>query len=256
MGCEKGGQDSERPQSSTGVPPVNHDQDGESSTGVPPVSHGRDGHATVSIRRGARLPHWTMEGATYAITFRLGDSLPKKVLDAWLFERENIVRTAKQMGRPLSPGEAKRLDYLYSERIGKYLDAGHGACWMSDDRIAGLVVAALGYFDGERYDLAVWCVMPNHVHVVVRPRTGHKLQAILHSWKSFTAHEANKVLKRKGQFWEEEYYDHLVRDEADFRRCAEYVLENPEMAGLKEWKWVSSTGVSPVEEDGRDVGEK
>ena len=221
---------------------------GKRSTGVPPVkSHGRDGHATLSIRQGARLPHWTLEGSTYAITFRLGDSLPKNVLDAWLFERENIVKTAEQMGRPLSADEEKRVDRLYSEKVGNYLDAGHGACWMKDDRIAGLVADALKHFDGERYDLVAWCVMPNHVHVVVKPRVGHELPDILHSWKSFTAHEANKILKRKGQFWEEEYYDHLIRDEGDFGRCVEYVLANPEKARLKEWKWLSSTGVPPVE---------
>lgn len=237
-------------ESSTGVPPVDR------SMAVPAMNHGRDAHATpdatLNIRKGARLPHWTKDGATYAVTFRLGDSLPKKVLDAWLFERENIVKTAEQMGRPLSPDEEKRLDHLYSEKVGKYLDAGHGACWMKEARIARIVADALKHFDGERYDLLAWCVMPNHVHVVVKPYAGHELPDILHSWKSFTAHEANKALKRKGQFWEEEYYDHLIRDEKDYVRCAEYALANPEQAGLKDWKWVGSTGVPPVEDHGRD----
>jgi REP element-mobilizing transposase RayT len=226
----------------------------ESSTGVPPVNHGRDGHATtdahaatLNIRKGARLPHWTMDDASYAVTFRLGDSLPKEVLDAWLFERENIVKTAEQLGRPLSADEEKRLDYLHSEKVGKYLDAGHGACWMKQDRIARIVADALKHFDGERYDLLAWCVMLNHVHVVVKPYAGHELPDILHSWKSFTAHEANKAVKRKGQFWEEEYYDHLIRDEADYVRCVEYVLANPEKAGLEDWKWIGITGVSPVD---------
>jgi REP element-mobilizing transposase RayT len=229
-------------ESSTGVPPV------RTSRSVPSVAadHGRDANATLNIRHGARLPHWTMDGATYFVTFRLGDSLPKAVLDAWLSEREKIEMKAKQAGRPLSADEEKRLNYLHSEKVGKYLDAGHGACWMKDDRIAGLVANALMYFDGDRYELGAWCVMPNHIHVVVMPRTGHILPDILHSWKSFSAHEANKLLRRRGQFWEEEYYDHLVRDEADFRRCIEYTLANPGRAGLKDWKWVSSTGVPPV----------
>jgi hypothetical protein len=69
--------------------------------------------------------------------------------------------------------------------------------------------------------------MPNHVHVVVQPFAGMKTTAgtavpqselpdILHSWKSFTAKEANKFLRRSGDFWQAEYYDHLIRDEADF----------------------------------------
>ena len=192
-----------------------------------------------------------MEGAIYGVTFRLGDSLPRKVLEAWLFEREDIIKTAKQMGRPLSEDEEKRLRHLHSEKVEQYLDAGHGACWMKQDRIAGIVAGALGYFDGERYDLLAWCVMPNHVHVVVKPRPGHELPDILHSWKSFTAKEANKILKRTGEFWQGESYDHLIRDEADFGHCIEYVLGNPENAGLKGWKWVGGMGILPMNR-GRD----
>lgn len=208
--------------------------------------HGRDAHATLRIRQGARLPHWTMDGATYFVTFRLEDSLPKSVLDAWLYERENIEKAAIRRGRPLIAEERKRLNYLYSEKVGKYLDAGHGACWMRDDNIASIVANSLQHFDGDRYDLYAWCVMPNHVHSVLRPLARHELPQILHSWKSFSAHAANKLLRRNGQFWEEEYYDHLIRDEADFRHCVEYTLANPEMAGLINWKWVSSAGVLPV----------
>ena len=91
--------------------------------------------------------------------------------------------------------------------------------------------------------------MPNHVHVVVQPFAGRKntggtpvprseLPDILHSWKSFTAKEANKLLGRQGDFWQEEYYDHLIRNEADFRHAVRYVLDNPIKAGLKNWKWV------------------
>ena len=230
----------------------------ESGTGVPPVqsaSHGRDDHATpLNIRHGAYLPHWTKEGSTYAVTFRLSDSLPQKVLSDWQFERENIIKTAQQMGRPLSDHEQKRLRDLYSEKVEKYLDAGYGKCWMKDDRIGQIVSDALRHFDGDRYDLLAWCVIPNHVHVVIRPRNNHQLPDILHSWKSFTAHKANKILNREGQFWQREYYDHLIRDESDFNHCVEYILCNPEKAGLKNWKLRSSTGVPPVEsvEHGRD----
>ncbi|HEX9785338.1 MAG TPA: transposase, partial [Opitutaceae bacterium] len=170
----------------------------------------------------------------------------QKVLQGWLFERENIVKTAQQMGRPLSAHEERQLHKLHSEKVEKYLDAGHGSCRMKDDRIAGIVARALKHFDGDRYDLLGWCVMPNHVHVVVRPREGHELPDIVHSWKSFSAKEANKVLGRKGEFWQPEYYDHLIRDEKDFARSMEYVLSNPEAAGLKGSKWVGGTGVPPV----------
>jgi REP element-mobilizing transposase RayT len=80
--------------------------------------------------------------------------------------------------------------------------------------------------------------MPNHVHAVLQPMPGHDLPEILHSWKSYTAKEINQMLGVKGQLWEAEYYDHLIRDERDFEAQIEYVLANPMKAGLREWKWV------------------
>jgi len=154
---------------------------------------------TINIRQGAYLPHWTKDGAIYAITFRLADSLPKKALEAWQFERENLVKTAKQMGRPLSECEQKRLWHLHSEKVERHLDVGHGVCWMKQDQIAEIVAGALAHFDGQRYALAAWCVMPNHVHVVVRPGEGYELPDIMHSWKSFSAKEANRVLASSGR---------------------------------------------------------
>jgi REP element-mobilizing transposase RayT len=203
-------------------------------------------------RRGAYLPHWTRDGGWYAVTFRLWDSLPQNVLKSWTFERENIVKTAEQLKRPLSRLEEQRLAHLYSERVERYLDASHGSCYMNDERVAELVQSAVLHFDEKRYSLAAWCVMPNHVHVVVKPFAALKntagtavpaweLSDTLHSWKSFTSKEANKLLRRSGDFWQAEYYDHLIRDHADFRHAVRYVLNNPINAELKNWKWVGLT---------------
>jgi REP element-mobilizing transposase RayT len=216
------------------------------ATAYPQPDPAQHGQATLRIRQGARLPHWTKQGSTYSVTFRLYDSLPQKILAAWRFEREDVIKIAQKMKRPLSMHEERRLHELHSERVEKYLDAGHGACWMKKDRVAQIVAQTLLHFDSQRYDLSAWCVMPNHVHVVVRPHAGQELPGIVHSWKSFSAKAANKVLKRKGRFWQVEYYDHLIRDEADFQHCVDYVLRNPQQAGLTGWRWVSSTGVPPV----------
>ncbi len=78
----------------------------------------------LTIRHGARLPHWTREGATYAVVFRLGGSLPSATVDSWRFERQDIIRTAKKMGRPLTAHEQGRLDNLYSEKVERYLAEG------------------------------------------------------------------------------------------------------------------------------------
>jgi len=201
-------------------------------------SHSPDKPIQLHIRQGAKLPHWTRENAVYAVTFRLGDSLPSTVLSTLQRERENILATAQQMGRVLSKDETKRMDYLHSENIEAYLDAGHGACWLRDSRIAPLVAGALQHFDGQRYELFAWCVMPNHVHVIFHPKPDHTLTDLLHSWKSYTASQANRVLQRKGKFWMDEYYDHLIRDEQEFAHNVKYVLNNPIKAKLKDWPWV------------------
>ncbi len=247
----------------SGVPPADFSKNTAGETPEPQPIHRRQGNY---------LPHWTREDATYAVTFRLGDSLPSAVLESWLGERRNIVRTAEQMGRPLSDHEEKRLRELHSERVETWLDSGHGACWMRRPAIAQLVADALRHFDvarasrpqtigntggtpepQPRYRLHAWCVMPNHVHALVEPFAEHKLPAILHSWKSFTAKAANRLLGRTGEFWQEEYYDHLIRDEADHAHALRYILENPVKAGLTGWQWSGSSsgsGVSLAENPG------
>jgi type I restriction enzyme, R subunit len=194
----------------------------------------------LRIRQGAYLPHWTREGSIYAVTFRLGDSLPQSVVDSWRQQREQLVERAHRANRPLTDEEERELDRLFSDKIEAYLDAGSGECWMHRPQIADLVENALQHFEGERYRLLAWCVMPNHVHVVVKPSPGHALEQITHSWKSFTALEANRLLARKGVFWQKESYDHLIRDEEDLGHALQYVLDNPRKAGLKDWRWVGS----------------
>jgi Rad3-related DNA helicase/REP element-mobilizing transposase RayT len=208
-----------------------------SGTGYQPVSELLPSADKIDIRKGAYLPHWTRAGGIYALTFRLADSLPKSVLDQWETDREQLLQLAKLENRPLSPDEFNRLDELHSETVEKFLDAGHGACWLKRPEIADLVDAQLRHFAGERYSLLAWCVMPNHVHVVFRPNAGHGVSAILHSWKSYTASHANKLLGRRGAFWQAEYYDHLIRDRADLIRCVEYAFTNADRSHLPDWKW-------------------
>jgi len=251
----------------TGVPPVKaaHGRDGRATPPVP-AEQCRDRQAALRIRQGAYLPHWTQEGGIYSVTFRLADALPQAVVGAWKAEREELLRLARQQGRPLRAAEERRLRELFSEKVEKYLDAGMGHCWMNRPDVADLASNALKHFDGARYLLLAWCVMPNHVHVVVKPAGGHELDKILHSWKSFTAHKAMKWLGLQASFWQPEYYDHLIRDDEDLLHAVEYTVNNPVAAGLREWRWVGmrddlaqvledGTGVSPVElNHGRGTG--
>jgi len=201
----------------------------------------------IQTRRGTYLPHWTQEGATYAVTFRLADALPANVGADWESERREIIARARRQNRELTGAEQRQLAKLFSRKVESYLDAGHGKCWLRDNRIAKLVRDALVHFAGQRYKLFAWCIMPNHVHAVMRPMPGETMPQILHSWKSFTAQRANRLLGRDGKFWQPESYDHLIRNEQDLRNQVRYTLENPEKAGLKSWPWVGSgIGFQPM----------
>ena len=156
------------------------------------------------------LPHLKAEGGIYFVTFRLADSLPQSALDE--LERNKPETRSKQ--------------------IETYLDAGHGECYLRNPEIAQMVIQALKQFEGERYVLHDWVVMPNHVHLVIEPRGAHALSDILHSLKSYTASEANRCLDRHGAFWQHESYDRLIRGQEEFDRCVQYVRDNPVRANL------------------------
>ena len=189
----------------------------------------------ATVRQGAYLPHWTLDGAIYHTVFRLADALPAGVVARYRNERAALQAEA---GSHPSPDVQARLRELFSDRVERHLDAGRGACWLARPDIAELVAEALRHFDNERYQLHAWCVMPNHVHVIVQPFAGYELSTILHSWKSFTASEANRILGRTGEFWQKESYDHIVRDADDLCRTIRYVQENPSKARLGAWRWV------------------
>jgi REP element-mobilizing transposase RayT len=195
----------------------------------------------VRIRQRGRLPHWEKDSGLYFITFHLVDSLPRPVLDK-VMERHRILDAAKHSGAHLLPDQKEMLAEFSPVKIEEYFDRGAGACSLRDPRIGELMANALRFWDGKRYRLVAWCVMPNHVHVVCRLLPGQELSIVLRSWKSFSASMANKILVRGGAFWQREYYDRLIRNEDEFERAIRYVVSNPERAGLKDWKWVWCAG--------------
>jgi hypothetical protein len=132
------------------------------------------------------LPHLKSEGKSYFVTFRLAGTLPKTVLLQLKRERERILQNALANKRPLTWQEQEELFVWYSTKVDAYLDAGRGECFLSNPVIADMVANALCFFEGERYELRAWVVMPNHVHAVVWPKPPVTLSEVLHSWKSFT----------------------------------------------------------------------
>jgi REP element-mobilizing transposase RayT len=207
----------------------------------------------VRIRQCGRLPHWEKDSGLYFITFHLADSLPRPVLDK-MMERHRILEAAKHSGAHLLPGQKAMIAEYSPAKIEAYFDRGAGACSLRDPRIGEPMANALRFWDGKRYRLVAWCVMPNHVHVVCRLLPGQELAVVLHSWKSYTARRSNKLLCRRGAFWQREYYDRLIRNEDEFERAVRYVVSNPERAGLKGWKWVWCAGVDARATAGLETG--
>jgi REP element-mobilizing transposase RayT len=169
-------------------------------------------------------PHFDAFCKVQSVTFRLHDSVPAEVVRQWRAELSGV-----------SGDERTKLQ----ERLIRYEDAGYGACHLRNPKIAELVENALLQFDAERYRLLEWCVMPNHVHSLIETMPGHELGRIVQSWKSFTASETNRLLRRTGPFWMPDYHDRYVRDERHLRAVRAYIRNNPVKARLcvRPGKW-------------------
>jgi len=191
------------------------------------------------------LPHWKLDGGIYAATFRLADSLPAEVFEKLHAKKRILLAQLADVTRSAGSRSAlermlelrAELANLQTAEIDLELDRGHGSCLFRDDRCASLVAEALRHSDGTRYSLLAWCVMPNHVHVVLKTMAGEDLEKILHSWKSFTAHEINKIRNATGAVWQKESYDHLIRDGEDLNNQVTYVLAKPRKLA-SDWQWV------------------
>jgi putative transposase len=166
------------------------------------------------------LPHFDSEDTIQFVTYRLADSLPKEALARIRF--------------------AAQPESLRDEM----LDCGWGACWLGRPDIAELVENAFLAFDGSRYRLHAWTIMPNHVHVLISGVAGVTLGSIVSSWKRFTAREANRQLGRNGAFWQDDYWDRFIRNEEHFFATIDYIDQNPVKAGLADqprlWSWGSA----------------
>ncbi|MEM1083546.1 MAG: methionine synthase [Verrucomicrobiota bacterium] len=204
------------------------------------------------------LPHWYREGATYAVTFRLHDTIPAATLSAYQADKQSLIqlkaKAESEGNQALADGFSQRIAESYHHKIESVLDQGSGEAWMKNEAIAKIVASSITHFDGERYDLAAWCVMPNHVHLLIQPREGHALPDILRSIKRHSAREANKALGRSGPFWQKESYDHLVRNGKDYSTQKRYILENPAKAGLSDWKWVGESVIIADDSEFKDSG--
>ena len=188
-----------------------------------------------------RLPHWSQAGTVSFLTFRLWDSIPQPILNRWLKERWDWLR---QHGiDPYSGnwrGEVERLDLPQQQdfrdtvmnRWNGDLDACHGSCVLRRPELAKVVSDSLDHFDGDRYELTDYVVMPNHVHVLVAFLDEATMLKQCTSWKHFTATQINKAIGRSGSFWQQDGFDHLVRSPEACDHLRRYIADNPRRANL------------------------
>jgi type I restriction enzyme R subunit/putative DNA methylase len=172
-----------------------------------------------------------------SVTFRLVDSLPQKKL--------------KLLSHELAHIEGDRVEIERRKRIEEWLDAGMGCCALAHPEVARFVQNTFLHFHGERYHLHAWCIMPNHVHILIEPM--FELAAIVQGWKSFTARWILRQNQRLGlqipesnQFWMREYWDRYIRDANHYQKVVEYIHQNPVKAKLcrvpEDWPWSSGNG--------------
>ena len=194
-----------------------------------------------------RLPHWEQAGATYFITFRTADSLPAKVMKGWENDRDNWLRRHKinpaseswqERLLELTTDEQREFHQTFTKRWHEMLDDCHGECVLRRAELSQIVADSFHFFDGERYSLGDFVVMPNHVHLLVMFPSVHKLQLQCRSWKKFAAGQINERLGRHGQFWQAESFDHLVRSPEQFEYFRTYIAENPVKARLQPGEYL------------------
>lgn len=180
------------------------------------------------------LPHFDSNDVIQHVTFHLADSLPKATVD-------RLVAELQQMDPDRREIEKRR-------RLEALMDSGHGACWLRRPDCAQIVQDSFLHFDGDRYRMFAWVVMPNHVHALFQTLEGWSMSTVVASWKTFTANAIGRVVRQPGEpvphVWHPEFWDRFIRNESHFAHAVEYIHTNPVKAGLvsrpEDWPWSSA----------------
>jgi REP element-mobilizing transposase RayT len=159
------------------------------------------------------LPHYDQPGTIQMVTFRLADAMPASRRHEW--EPMFTIKDEREQRTQLEA----------------YLDRGHGECVLRQPAVAAAVEEVFLRFDGQRYRMTAWVVMPNHVHLLFE-LWELPLDRLLKAWKGTSANAANRVLGRTGTLWQEDYWDRYMRDEEHFRKAKHYIEWNPVKAHL------------------------
>jgi len=188
------------------------------------------------------LPHYQPEGGIFAVSFRLAFNLPESIIESLKADKseyEIISSTLTDSEKGRYDLEFKRNYFADFDRfLAKYQDSPD---WLKNYKIADCVQDSFIFLNQKKYILHCYTIMPNHVHLIIEPvmknNSYYAVSEILQSLKGYTARECNKILNRKGQFWQHGHYDHMIRDDNDYNYQVEYVKNNPVKAGfVKIWE--------------------
>lgn len=191
-----------------------------------------DRNEVIEVNDKGLLPHWNQSGKIQYITFRLVDSLPQSRLSELKQLKEKFLKnnplpwdydTLQKYWKTVSPFESE------------LLDAGYGQCILKNADIRRIVSDSLSHFNGMRYDLLAYVIMPNHVHILLLIYDGEQIENIMHSLKSFTSKMINRKTGQSGSVWMREYFDRIVRTKQHLRHCIDYIKENPRFLPEEEY---------------------
>lgn len=199
-------------------------------------------------------PHWDQSGALTFVTFRLADSMPKSVLQRWEAEQQQWIRSKGLQSvniqdvlqrRDVPENIRRQFLKFRKQRWHENLDDCHGCCLLREPLHAGVVADSLLKFEGERYDLERFVIMPNHVHLLVQMRFGWDLREQCEGWLRYTGRQINQRRETSGAFWQSEPFDHIVRSDIQFEYLQKYIADNPRKAHLKPGEfllWIRDHG--------------
>ena len=172
----------------------------------------------------SKLPHWHQDCKMQFVTFRLADSLPQVKLHELSTFKEHWLSEHPQ---PWSKKEQEDYDKEIRDKCDRWIDEGYGSCILKDADIREIVEEALLHYDGIRYEVYAYVIMPNHVHILLSPIIGYTITEVIGKLKGYTARVINKKLGRNGSVWQKDIFDRLVRDVDNYAQYLDYIRNNP-----------------------------
>lgn len=195
--------------------------------------------------RRRRLPHLDVPDAIYFVTACLNGSIPAQGLLDFKCYRDELAQRSRPRDISLKEWESRKNKLLFA-RTDQWLDRQPAVRHLERPELAEVIVESINHFAGQRYDVWSFVIMPSHFHWVFKARAEwiaslgdgiqkrSVLERVMHTLKLHTAIECNKALGLNGVFWQDESYDHCIRDEAELERVINYIELNPVKAGLVE----------------------